>query len=228
DQLVPAGPRPGVDTGRPARSAAALDSAARATSAPAPASSGVAKAQAARAQAARSPRPATSPYGGTEGQPPASSYQTPALRRTYSPPIPAGARVCSAQVSDSPGGTHKRIDWCMTAAVTTTEAGHDLTVEVCRDQTTDSALSFDTTREADLVITRAGHEVWRWSVGHIAKPRTHALQTPAGACWSWTAPWTDVNGAGRPTPSGSYELVGTSLAGELADLPDVSTTFTIA
>jgi hypothetical protein len=159
---------------------------------------------------------------------PSSGYSSPALRRSYEPPIPTGARVCSASYTAGvPGQTHKRIDWCVTATSVASQRGHDLTMRVCRDQTTDATLSFAKDQEADLEVRHAGRVVWRWSTGRTATSNAHALATPAGACWVWTAPWTDVDATGRPLGSGSYDLVVTSRADQLADLPTATTTFKV-
>jgi hypothetical protein len=178
--------------------------------------------------AQRSPtaRPASPPADGSRSSHP-TSYATPALRRSYTAPDPTGARICGAQVTDGDSGTHKRIDWCLTATAARSSAGHDLSIAVCRDQTGDATLSFAGSREADLVVVRNGRVVWRWSAGHPSKDQPHTLATPAGACWTWTTPWTDVDAAGRPLPRGSYSLQVTSLAHEVADLPDETSTFTV-
>jgi hypothetical protein len=167
---------------------------------------------------------ATTRSGGTS----ASGYRTPPLTRTYAAPIPTGARFCEASVTTDSQGTRKRIDWCITPKVTTSATGHDLTVVVCRDQTTDSTLSFGRSLEADLAVVHNGRTVWRWSAGHPSVQQAHALSTPAGACWSWTTAWTDVDGTGRALPSGSYDLVVVSLADQVAELPDERTTFRIS
>jgi hypothetical protein len=174
---------------------------------------------------AGAPQPESAPQNSGSSK----SYRTPALRRAYAPPPPPpDPRFCEMSVADDPGGTHKRVDWCITADIAATDAGHDLALTVCRDRTTDAALTFGTTREADLVVSRAGRVVWRWSTGHTAATRPHALASPAGACWSWTAPWTDVDSSGRPLPSGRYDLGVTSLAKEVADLPNASAAFAIS
>ena len=76
-------------------------------------------------------------------------------------------------------------------------------------------------------MSRNGHVVWRWSTGHPTSHQPHALTTPAGACWTWTAPWTDVDAAGRPLAAGTYTLTVTSRASEVADLPDETGTFRV-
>ena len=173
-----------------------------------------------------SARPAAAATAGPSAGP-GTSYRTPPLTRTYQPPVPSGARLCSATLTTDSQGTRKRIDWCIEVAVTATHAGHDLRMTVCRDQTTDSALSFPRSLEADLAVVQGNRTVWRWSVGHPAAEQAHALSTPAGACWSWTSAWTDVDGSGRPLASGSYDLIGSSLATQVSELPDQRTTFRI-
>lgn len=176
---------------------------------------------------ATSARPAAAATAGPAAGP-GAGYRTPRLRRTYQPPVPSGARLCTASVTTDGQGTRKRIDWCIEVTVAATDAGHNLTVTVCRDQTTDSALSFPSNLEADLAVVRGNRTVWRWSVGHATAAQAHALSTPAGACWSWTSAWTDVDGSGRPLASGSYDLIGSSLATQLTELPNQRTTFRIS
>jgi hypothetical protein len=224
DHLVPAGPGPQATAAadarpaRPAATALGVTPAAPADAALAPQPSGDQPGRTAPGSSA-SPPPRSSP-----GRP-ASAYRTPALKRTYTAPDPTGARLCSAQVTDDSSGTRKRIDWCIQPTAALSEAGHDLAVTVCRDQAGDAKLSFSTSREVELQVRRGTRIVWRWSVGQPETDRPHVLDTPAGACWTWTAPWTDVDGSGRALPSGSYELVATSRANEVAELPEESTTF---
>jgi hypothetical protein len=180
-----------------------------------------------RAASSGRPSPAATTQPGTAAGP---GYRTPPLTRTYEAPFATGngARFCEATATTDAQGTRKRIDWCITAKVTSTAAGHDLSTVVCRDQTTDSALSFAGNLEADLVVVHNGRTVWRWSAGHSPLSQAHTLRAPAGSCWSWTTAWTDVDGTGRALPVGSYELVAVSLADQVSELPEERTTFTIS
>jgi len=188
DQLVPAHGTTATTPPSYAPDAVSQGDAGNAQGAPVGAPPAAAGQRPAGASVGGQPAAATQPGGAPRGTGSSRGYRTPALRRTYAPPpAPPDPRFCEASVTDDPGGTHKRIDWCLTATSTPTTAGHDLVLTVCRDRTTDATLTFGTTREADLVVSLAGRVLWRWSVGHAASTRPHALAIPAGACWSWTA-----------------------------------------
>jgi hypothetical protein len=224
DQLIPARPDVRPATAAPTsvpgqRSHAVSPPGAGQPGAPAPAPTATAAGGSARPRSATTPQPTARPQG---------AYRTPPLTRSYAAPSPTDARICEASVTTDGQGTRKRIDWCITPKVTQTDAGHDLSVVVCRDRTADSTLTFGRNLEADLAIEHGGKTVWRWSAGHPSVQQTHALSTPAGGCWSWTAAWTDVDHAGRPLPVGSYDLVVVSLADQVSELPEERTTFRIS
>jgi hypothetical protein len=171
------------------------------------------------------------------GQAPQRGYRTPPLRRTYLPAPPQsapntqqgpGGRICSVAYDDSGRGGAVTTDWCLTPHVTSTAHGHDLTIEVCRDSTGPGQLTFSRQSEVDLAVLAGSKTVWRWSVGQPDAAQPHSLQTAADSCWSWTAPWTDVNAAGRALPRGSYTLAVTSAAGELQALHAQTTAFSIS
>ena len=157
----------------------------------------------------------------------ATSYRAGPLVRSYVPPVPAGGRVCGPDVAGTGDNVQSHLGWCVHADVTARGAGHDLAVVVCRDQTTDAGLHLPAGLPAELTVSAGSQVVWRWSPGQPPEP-AEVLATAAGACWTWTTAWTDVDGAGRPLPDGDYTLVGTTHANELAQLPDSQpVTFTI-
>ena len=143
------------------------------------------------------------------------AYRPAPFRRSYTAADPTGARVCGTRIESG----QSRIDWCVDAVVTATASGHDLAVQVCRDQTTAATLHLPAGLPAELAVSDGQSVVWRWSAGQPAEP-AQALTTPAGACWTWTTAWTDVDGRGRPLDSGQYSLVATSNGVELGDVKD--------
>lgn len=178
--------------------------------------------------ARRSATPAATAGAPAATAPSSQPYRAQALTRAYSPPIPAGARLCSGTLTSDDSGTRKTLDWCLQGSVTETERGHRLRLQVCRDQTTDAALTYARGLEADLVVRQDGVERWRWSTRQ-APAEAHQLATPAGACWSWTTDWPDVDGDGRRLAAGSYDFQATSLAQEVAEIPSTqSFPFTVS
>jgi hypothetical protein len=118
-------------------------------------------------------------------------------------------------------------DWCYTAQVTKTAAGHDLSVQVCRDSTGAAQLHYARRLEADLTVVYGTHTVWRWSTGHADAQEPHVLDVAADACWTWTARWTDVDSNGDALPRGDYTLSVSSPATELRAFASPSTRFSI-
>jgi hypothetical protein len=165
-----------------------------------------------------------------------TGYRTPTLRRTYRPappPSPStqqgpGGRLCGASYNDSQNQTALTTDWCLTPIATASTRGHDLTVEVCRDTTGPGRLTFSRQQEVDLTVTSGNRIVWQWSRDQPNAAGKHTLDAAADGCWSWTAPWTDVDAGGRRLAGGSYTLIVTSSAAELQALGPKRTTFSIA
>lgn len=165
----------------------------------------------------------TQPSASTASTSTSSGYRSPALRRSYQPGDPLGARVCTPDESNG----RTRAGWCLEATAKATEAGHDLALTLCRDQTTASQLTFGDGLESDFVVRRGTTEVWRWSAHADTRGAAHVLNVERSACWVWTAPWTDVDGNGRPLPGGDYSLTVLSAAHELAGINDETTPFRI-
>jgi hypothetical protein len=125
-------------------------------------------------------------------------------------------------------GGSVQVSWCQYASLVQTPRGHDLVAEVCRDATTDGSLTFGSVLEVELTVADdKGRAVWTWSAGRDALADPHVLAVQRGHCWDWTAPWTDVDGQGRPLPSGGYLLVVGSDARELDGAPPGTTSFVV-
>src|SRR5213079_716311 len=122
-------------------------------------------------------------------------------------PKPPGstATICSGSSGGS-GTISSGVHWCVTAAVSRTSRGHDLTLSVCRDSTGGARMHFTHEQEAELTVVRDDRAVWRWSAGHSNDGDPHGLDVEADGCWTWTAPWTDVDAAGRQLARGQYTL----------------------
>ena len=176
-----------------------------------------------------SPAPSGAPHPATSPQP-TVSYTTPPMTRTYQAPIhKSGTTLCSASTTGSTDGhTSQQVDWCLLAKARPTPGGVTLVMEVCRDDTLGASLTFQQTRESDLVVRRSdGKQVWRWSAGHPSSQQRHVLATDAGGCWLWTVTWTEVDQKGSNLPHGTYTLTGTTYADEVQGLNHTDATFTI-
>lgn len=159
-----------------------------------------------------------------------ADYRTPEVTREYvSRASATGTTVCSGTANGSTDPTlYYTVSWCHSAAVSTAPGGHDLTQQICRDSSSDATLSFDGSRELDLLVQRAdGKVVWRWSVDHRDTSSAHTLAVEREHCWVWTVHWTDVDQRGAALPRGSYTLVVTTSASELASKPREQVDFTI-
>lgn len=159
-----------------------------------------------------------------------TAYRTPDLTRAYSDRSSFGSvSFCTGSASGSQqSGVQATVSWCPSATVTGTARGHDLVGTVCRDGSSAATLSFATQQEVELTVQRAdGTVVWRWSTGHGDAADQHVLAVEADHCWSWTAPWTDVDARGRALSGGSYELVVSSRADELRTAPVATVGFTL-
>jgi hypothetical protein len=175
-------------------------------------------------QASSSGRPETRPSAVP------ALYRTPDLVRTYRDrQAPTALTLCSGSSSTTgDGDLQSTVSWCESAVVRPTDRGHDLTGEFCRDDSSDASLTFARQQEVELLVRREdGTVVWRWSLGRSNDASAHSLVVEREHCWSWTAPWTDVDSSGRPLPEGTYELVATSRADELRTAPVARAAFSI-
>jgi hypothetical protein len=170
------------------------------------------------------PQPVGSPVPGGD------SYVTPDLVRDYSArhvPLGSGTSFCAGTTTNDDSGTHSTVNWCHSAQVGKTAAGHDLVDELCRDGSSGNTLSFDTSREVDLLVLRGSTVVWRWSTDHPAVHQPHQLAVEADHCWRWTAHWTDVDANGKRLPGGDYVLRVVSEAPEMTANPVTQTPFSL-
>ena len=149
-------------------------------------------------------------------------YRTPDLVRRYQrAPSPSGGpagRICSGGADSSSGGITSAAGYCLDGQVVRTARGHDLVVRMCRDSTGGGRLRFPRELEADLLVRDPDDRdrvVWQWAAGRTNDSDPHGLNLEASACWTWTAPWTDVDRTGRPLAGGLYELEVVSHATEL-------------
>jgi hypothetical protein len=120
--------------------------------------------------------------------------------------------------------------FCVTAYAHESSRGHELVLEVCRDSTGPGSMRFSGRNEAELVVHNVLDQdrvVWRWSVGHPDTDDAHTLQLETSACWTWTAPWTDVDGSGRALEDGTYEVAVTSTAQQLRGRPAERARFSV-
>lgn len=191
--------------------------------APAPAAGGAVGTDP-RAQAPAQPQATPAPQQAPQEV--ASAYRTPDLVRAYDGP-PRTARLCGAAY-DSDGGGGSQVGWCLAAVTARTPTGTDLVLELCRaDAAGAGRLTYPTDHEVDLVVRAGEREVWRWSAGRPPQDDPHALDADVGGCWSWRAPWTAVDGAGRPLPAGSYALVARTHAQELQGVAEARVDFSL-
>jgi hypothetical protein len=153
------------------------------------------------------------------------SYTTPQMTRTYATAT-AQPRVCASGSDQGTQPVASRVNWCLTAAVIPTSRGHDLSLQICRDNTSSSTIDFPSSRETDLtVIDATGSARWRWSTDHSATAGRQTLKAAAGSCFAWTVAWTDVDASGRRLGRGSYSLTATTSGQQFQDLPTERTAF---
>jgi hypothetical protein len=185
-------------------------------------------------QASPTIAPADPPEASLPG--PRRTPSTPPLVREYrtapppsTPSTSSGpsATVCGPAVEGShTGDVQPTTDWCEGVAADTSARGHDLTIRVCRGQTA-GRLTFAHTLEAELEVLSGETTVWRWSTGHPDVVQRHTLEVAAGACWSWTAAWTDVDARGARLRPGTYTLRVSSRADEVHALMPRTKSFEI-
>ncbi|MDT7572739.1 MAG: hypothetical protein QOE05_2913 [Actinomycetota bacterium] len=176
------------------------------------------------------PSPAATRHATTSG------YRTPTLIRRYrAAATPTGGpsgRICSGGgEGDTNGNLSNGYGFCVAGYAVTTARGHDLILEVCRDSTGPGSLRFPRELEADLVVhdtSDRDRAVWRWSTGHPNDEDVHVLKLETSACWTWTAPWTDVDARGRQLDPGSYAVAVSSPADQLRGIAEQRAAFRIS
>jgi hypothetical protein len=88
--------------------------------------------------------------------------------------------------------------------------------EICNAGTATELLSFATARELDVIVRRAGVEVWRWSLGRHFAATPHDMTIGTQQCVTWTTDWAQVDAHGVPVKAGDYEIVADLDADEIA------------
>ncbi len=104
---------------------------------------------------------------------------------------------------------------------------YTLTATLCNVDASDAHLVYDTSNEADFVISGKGEVQWRWSQWHQVAGGHHSTVLPPGACMEWTFDWTGVDAAGNKVAKGDYTVTTAFLAEGLGSRT-VSSTFTIS
>lgn len=171
------------------------------------------------AGSAGAPTPSLSP------SPQHAGSSEPSLVRTQST-YTGATRVCAgSQYGDTSGQQQSGAGWCLDASAVTVSGGERLSLTLCRDSTSGGSLTFATTREVDLAVTRGGATVWSWSHDHAGTPSQHTLAASANGCWTWSLVWPDVTESGSSAGHGSYMLVATSTADELQGHPSTQVAF---
>jgi hypothetical protein len=164
------------------------------------------------------------PVTSTPGMPTSAPYEMP----TYSPsPSPAPTPSPSADAREPGVQEHTMVHRGLSACdvrstptgycgrVTTSQATGVVTIvtEVCwsNGNTDAGSLTFNSTFETDDVVSQGGKQVWDWSQDKSFSDQTERLSLQPGDCWDWTTQWRPPYG----TPSGTYDVRGTSHATEL-------------
>jgi hypothetical protein len=114
-------------------------------------------------------------------------------------------------------------------ATQTTSGTMSITAEVCNVGTNPEFLSYETARETDVSVQRAGLDVWRWSLGRSFAETPHNLAVSPQQCVRWTTAWSLVDAHGVKVKAGSYQLVADMDADQVAG-PDrhPSSTLTVS
>lgn len=152
----------------------------------------------------------------------------PQLVRTQRMSTTGGVTFCSEGATvDSNENIQESVGWCLAAVTRRVSGGEQLTVDLCRDGSSGGTLTFDTTREVDLTVQRAGRTVWDWARDHPAQRDPHQLSVSSHGCFDWTLVWPGISQNGVPTGHGTFTFIATSAAKELAAANPASTTFTL-
>lgn len=125
------------------------------------------------------------------------------------PAWPYGPMSRAAADGPAPDCSVVSSGWCLGAAdpVRRTDGTWSLAALACPGATSPKdPLAFATDVEADVVVTGSTGVVWRWSDGVRARPGSHTVAAGSPKCWSWSTTWPGVDGAGRPVPSGRYQV----------------------
>jgi hypothetical protein len=150
---------------------------------------------------------------------------SPAIRLVRSSSRSSQPRVCQGSTYSDDGRLGYAVDWCLTSAATPVAGGVELSLEICRDATSNGRLTFDSTREVDLTVKQGSTTIWDWARAHPGSPDNHQLSAPANGCWDWSLVWPGVTQSGRAAGHGSFTLVARSTAQELSGMPIDSVSF---
>jgi hypothetical protein len=73
---------------------------------------------------------------------------------------------------------------------------------------------FATTQQVDVIVTRGGVEVARWSLGQVflREPGGYVLVLHPGQAWVFRASWLQRDWEGRPVPAGDYVVTAVLVA----------------
>ncbi|HHY47877.1 MAG TPA: hypothetical protein GX506_11335 [Firmicutes bacterium] len=71
-------------------------------------------------------------------------------------------------------------------------------------QATPMTLEYRTGQQFDILITRAGEEVWRWSHGKVFVLVVTQTTLAPGESQVFRELWTQVDNQGQPVPTGRY------------------------
>ena len=206
----------------PAGQPTTASSSAPASNTAAGASTGLAPAAEAGSTAPRVVAPAPAPTAQQTTSPGRQARSQPMKRTPYD-----GYTVCGG-IASHPNPTVPR--YCGELVVERTPAGVlDFGLRAMLDAaaTHDSSFSFDTTQEVDLVLSRGGRVIWRWSQGQTFAQLRHTLVVKPGNGYRWTTSWRPTDRYGRALPKGDYEVTGTVRAHELGSSNAWSATVTL-
>jgi hypothetical protein len=92
--------------------------------------------------------------------------------------------------------------------------------EVCRDLTTfnDRSLSFSHNQELEVVISRNGRELWRWSASQVATGKPHVVVIHQRNCVQWRTTWNGTTSDGQKLPNATYDVTATVISASQAGL----------
>lgn len=82
-----------------------------------------------------------------------------------------------------------------------------VTLGTCQSRNTGALVfGYDGGQEVDVVVTRAGREVWRFSSTVRYSRGAHEQRIEDGRCLEWTGAWPTELADGTPAPEGRYDM----------------------
>lgn len=100
-------------------------------------------------------------------------------------------------------------------------------VELCRQTagiTGSGTLTFPTSQELEVVISRAGKTLWTWSATQRLAKQSHAFTIEQAQCYRWTTTWNGTTSDGILLGAGEYTVTATVVAPDQGNLTGTSTT----